>query len=191
MEGSGGQLTVVRLLNATPGIWTIIVTGDIILDGTYHAWLPLTGFVSPTVEFLTPTPYYTIVVPATAIGLIAVGAYNGANNSLYVRSSWGPTRLPFMSPDLVAPGVNVIGLYPSGYGPMDGTSVSAAITAGAAALLLQWGIVEGNDVAMSTYQIRAYMIRGCSRSDTITYPNAQWGYGRLNLISSFNLMREL
>ena len=191
VEGSGGQLTVVRLLNATPGIWTIIVNGDIILDGTYHAWLPLTGFVSPTVEFLTPTPYYTIVVPATSMGPITVGAYNGANNSLYVRSSWGPTRLPFMSPDLVAPGVNVIGLYPSGYGPMDGTSVSAAITGGAAALLLQWGIVEGNDVAMSTYQIRAYMIRGCSRSDTITYPNAQWGYGRLNLISSFNLMREL
>jgi hypothetical protein len=51
--------------------------------------------------------------------------------------------------------------------------------------------VEGNDVAMSTYQVRAYLIRGCSRSDTITYPNAQWGYGRLNLISSFNLMREL
>ena len=191
VEGSGGQLTVVRLLDATPGIWTIVVNGDIILDGTYHAWLPLTGFVSPTVEFLTPTPYYTIVVPATSMGPITVGAYNGNNNSLYIRSSWGPTRLPSMAPDLVAPGVNVIGLYPTGYGPMDGTSVSTAITAGAAALLLQWGIVEGNDVAMSTYQIRAYLIRGCSRSDTITYPNAQWGYGRLNLISSFNLMREL
>lgn len=191
VEGSGGQLTVVRLLDATPGIWTIVVNGDIVLDGTYHAWLPLTGFVSPTVEFLTPTPYYTIVVPATSMGPITVGAYNSANNSLFIRSSWGPTRLPSMAPDLVAPGVNVIGLYPTGYGPMDGTSVSAAITAGAAALLLQWGIVEGNDVAMSTYQIRAYLIRGCSRSDTITYPNAQWGYGRLNLISSFNLMREL
>lgn len=191
VEGSGGQLTVVRLLDATPGIWTIVVNGDIVLDGTYHAWLPLTGFVSPTVEFLTPTPYYTIVVPATSMGPITVGAYNSANNSLFIRSSWGPTRLPSMAPDLVAPGVNVIGLYPTGYGPMDGTSVSTAITAGAAALLLQWGIVEGNDVAMSTYQIRAYLIRGCSRSDTITYPNAQWGYGRLNLISSFNLMREL
>ncbi len=191
VEGSGGQLTVVRLLDATPGIWTIVVNGDIILDGTYHAWLPLTGFVSPTVEFLTPTPYYTVVVPATSMGPLTIGAYNNVNNSLYVRSSWGPTRLPAMAPDLVAPGVNVIGLYPTGYGPMDGTSVSAAITAGAAALLLQWGIVEGNDVAMSTYQIRAYLIRGASRSDTITYPNAQWGYGRLNLISSFNLMREL
>ena len=190
VEGSGGQLTVVRLLDATPGIWTIIVHGDIILDGTYHAWLPLTGFVSPTVEFLTPTPYYTIVVPATAIGVITAGAYNSNNNALYVRTSWGPTRLPIMSPDFVAPGVNVSGLYPSGYGTMEGTSVSAAIATGASALMLQWGIVEGNDTALSTYQIRAYLIRGCTRSPTIVYPNAQWGYGQLNLLQTFNLMRE-
>lgn len=190
VEGSGGQLTVVRLLDATPGIWTIIVHGDIILDGTYHAWLPLTGFVSPTVEFLTPTPYYTIVVPATTIGVITVGAYNSINNALYVRTSWGPTRLPMMSPDLVAPGVNVSGLYPGGYGTMEGTSVATAITTGASALLLQWGIVQGNDTAISTYQIRAYLIRGCTRSPTIVYPNAQWGYGQLNLLQTFNLMRE-
>ena len=191
VEISGGQLTVISLLDATPGIWTVIVHADILLDGTYHAWLPLTGFVAPSVEFMTPTPYYTIVVPATAIGTITVGAYNHSNNSLYVGTSWGPTRLPMMSPDLVAPGVNVAGLYPSGYGTMNGTSAAAAITTGACALLLQWGIVEGNDVAISTYQIRAYLIRGCSRSDTVAYPNTQWGYGRLNLLQSFNLMREV
>jgi len=191
VEGSGGQLTMISFRYPTPGVWTIIVHGDIVLDGTYHAWLPLTGFVSPNVEFLTPTPYYTIVVPATSLGTITCGAYNSNNNSLYTRTSWGPTRLPMMSPDLVAPGVNVSGLFPMGYGTMDGTSVSAAITCGAGALMLQWGIVNGNDNALSTYQIRAYLIRGCSRSDTLTYPNAQWGYGRLNLLQSFNLMREL
>jgi subtilisin family serine protease len=142
------------------------------------------------VEFLTPTPYYTIVVPATTIGVITVGAYNSINNALYVRTSWGPTRLPMMSPDLVAPGVNVSGLYPGGYGTMEGTSVATAITTGASALLLQWGIVQGNDTAISTYQIRAYLIRGCTRSPTIVYPNAQWGYGQLNLLQTFNLMRE-
>ena len=73
---------------------------------------------------------------------------------------------------------------------MDGTSVANAITAGACALLLQWGIVEGNDVAMSTYQARAYLIRGCTRSENIRYPNQQWGYGSLNLIQTFNLMRQ-
>jgi len=191
VEGTGDQLTVIRFINATPGIWTINVYGDIVLDGSYDAWLPITGLVSPSVEFLTPTPYTTVVVPTTALGIISCGAYDSRTNSLYIKSSWGPSRSPTTTPDLVAPGVNVGGVYPNGYGTMEGTSVSAAITAGACALLLQWGIVEQNEVAMSSYQIRAYLIRGCNRSENLNYPNPQWGYGSLNLMQSFNLMREM
>ncbi|MEA4814150.1 MAG: S8 family peptidase [Oscillospiraceae bacterium] len=190
-ESTGSQLSSVNISNATPGIWTITVYGDIILNGTFHAWLPLTGFVSPTVEFLSATPYYTVTCPSTMFGSISCGAYNSATNSLFSDTSWGPTRLDRMAPDLVAPGVQVGGIYPSGHGTMSGTSVAAAITAGACALMMQWGIVKKNDVALSTYQIRAYLIRGCSRSPTMIYPNTQWGYGTLNLIQTFNLMREL
>jgi len=190
LEGSGGQLTIVRVTNATPGIWTITVYGDLILDGTFHAWLPITGLASPGVEFLAATPNYTVTVPSTAISVINCGAYNIVDNSLYSNSSWGPTRIDLMAPDLVAPGVNVGGIYPTGSGTMSGTSVAAAITAGACALMLQWGIVQGNDVGMSTYQIRAYLIRGCKRSPTLLYPNTQWGYGALDLMQTFNLMRE-
>lgn len=190
LEGSGGQLTVVRVVNATPGIWTIIVHGDIILDGTFHAWLPLTGFVTPGVEFLAADPHYTVTVPSTTIGAIKCGAYNVTGSSLYPPSSWGPTRIQIMAPDLVAPGMNVGGIYPTGPGTMSGTSVAAAMTAGACALLMQWGIVQGNDVTMSTYQIRAYLIRGCGRNPALTYPNTQWGYGTLDLMQTFNLMRE-
>ena len=191
VEGSSGQSTVVKILNATPGIWTIVVYGDIILDGTYSAYLPITGFVSPNVEFLTPVPNYTVTVPSTAIGPIPVGAYNSLSNSLYSKTSWGPTRIPTLSPSFVAPGVGVGGFYPTGYGTMDGTSVSTAITAGACALMLQWGIVDNNDPSISTYQIRAFLIRGCERDENVVYPNNQWGYGKLNLLNSFNLMREL
>jgi subtilisin family serine protease len=191
IEGNGGQLTTVRVLDATPGIWTITMHGDIILDGTFNAWLPMTGFVSPDVEFLTANPYYTVTVPATATGAISCGAYDNLDNSLYLDSSWGPTRLERMVPDLVAPGVKIAGVYPTGAGTMTGTSVAAAITAGACALMLQWGVVQGNDVSISTYQIRAYLVRGCSRAPAMLYPNTQWGYGTLNLFQSFNLMREL
>lgn len=191
VEGSGSQLTVIKLYNATPGIWSIIVHGDIILNGTYHSWLPLTGFVAPGVEFLTPSSNTTIVVPATAFGIISCGAYNATTDSMYIRSSWGPTRAPAQAPDLVAPGVGVGGIYPTGDGTMDGTSAANALTAGACALLLQWGIVDGNDVAMSTYQARAYLIRGCTRSESLKYPNPQWGYGSLNLMQTFNLMRQV
>ncbi|MEA4814746.1 MAG: S8 family peptidase [Oscillospiraceae bacterium] len=190
LEGSGGQLTVVNVKNATPGIWTITVYGDLILDGTFHAWLPLTGLASPGVEFLKATPNYTVTDPSTAVGAISCGAYNVSDKSLYSNSSWGPTRINLMMPDLVAPGVNVGGIFPTGYGTMSGTSAAAAVTAGASALMLQWGIVQGNDAALSTYQIRAYLIRGCSRSPTMLYPNTQWGYGALDLMQTFNLMRE-
>jgi subtilisin family serine protease len=190
LEGSGGQLTVVRVTNATPGIWTITVYGDLILDGSFHAWLPLTGFVTPGVEFLAASPNYTVTVPSTAVGAISCGGYNIADNSLYPNSSWGPTRIDRMAPDLVAPGVNVGGIFPTGYGTMSGTSAAAAITAGACALMLQWGIVQGNDTSLSTYQIRAYLIRGCKRNPLMLYPNTQWGYGALDLIQTFNLMRE-
>lgn len=191
VEGSGGQATVVRILKATPGIWTITVHGDIVLDGTYHAWLPIEGFVSQSVEFLEANPYNTITIPATMHGSICSGAYNIISNSLYLNTSWGPTRNQVMSPDFVSPGVNIGGYYPYGYGVMSGTSVSAAITAGACALFLEWGIVEGNDSSLSTFQIRAYLIRGCTRSSTLVYPNYQWGYGRLNVFDSFNSMRDV
>lgn len=191
VEGSGDQVTVVKIINSTSGIWTITVHGDIVLDGTYHAWLPLTGFVSPSVEFLEPSPYYTVVIPSTMIGSIVCGAYNPTNNSLYTRSSWGPTRPGATRPDFVAPGVDVGGYYPSGYCTMDGTSAATAIAAGACVLMMQWGVVKGNDVSLSTYQIRAYLIRGCERSENMLYPNNQWGYGILDLMNTFNLMREI
>ena len=191
IEGSGDQVTIVRILEATPGVWTITVYADILLNGSINAWLPLTGFVSPTVEFLSSNPYTTITYPANGLGSIRCGAYNSLRNSLYPRSSWGPTRLSADVPDLVAPGYQVGGIYPTGYGTMDGTSVATAITSGACALMLQWGIIEGNNLGFSTPLIRAYLIRGCTRSDVIEYPNPQWGFGALNLMQSFFYMREL
>ena len=191
VPGSGGQHTAIRIKNATPGIWTITAYGDSILDGLYHAWLPITGLIAPDIEFLIPSPNYTIVVPGTAIGVITCGAYDSRNNSLYASSSWGPTRLPSMAPDLAAPGVRVGGAELYGYGEMTGTSVATAITTGASALLLQWGIVRRNDVSMNTYVIKSYFIRGCSRDPWNIYPNNQWGYGRLNLFRTFDMMREV
>lgn len=190
-RGSGDQNTIIKIFHPTPGIWTVTVHGEIIINGSYHFWLPLTGFVDPDTAFLTPTPNFTIVTPAAAVGVVTCGAYDSRNNSLYINSSWGPTRLPMMSPDLVAPGVDVGGYYPTGYGQMRGTSVAAAITAGACALMLQWGVVDENEVALSSNSIRANLIRGCTRDRAVEYPNVQWGYGRLNLFNSLSIMRPM
>ncbi|MDL2217294.1 S8 family peptidase [Christensenellaceae bacterium OttesenSCG-928-M15] len=189
LPGSGGQLSWIKIFDPTPGIWTISVHGDSILEGTFHAWLPMTGFVAPGVEFLTPSPNTTITVPATSFGLITVGAYSTQTKGLYANSSWGPTRQPALSPDFVAPGVDAGGMYPTGPGAMTGTSVAAAVTAGACALMLQWGIVERNEISLNSYLIRAYLIRGCERDPGIAFPNDQWGYGRLNLMNTFIQLR--
>ena len=191
VEGSGGQLSIIRILGATPGVWTIQLHGDILLNGSYQVWLPMTGFVAPSVEFLAATPDYTVTSPASAVGVICCGAYDSAGKSLYAKSSRGPAWDGRILPDLVAPGVGVGGIYPHGPGLMSGTSAAAAVLAGICALLLQWGVREGNDPAMGTYQIRAYLIRGCLRRTDMSYPNNQWGYGSVQLMQTFHLMREL
>ncbi|WP_352400766.1 S8 family peptidase [Anaerotignum sp.] len=177
-------------LRATQGVWDVTLFGDVVISGDYFVWLPITGQVSEMVELLKPTPEYTVVYPATALRCITCGAYNSNDESLFVSSSWGPTRLPRLAPDLVAPGVNVKGIYPTGYGTKTGTSVATAITAGAAALLLEWGIVRGNIPSMDGDLVRTFLISGCIREDNMMYPNTKWGYGKLNVLGSFAVIRE-
>jgi subtilisin family serine protease len=181
---------IIGLDKATVGVWEIKIFGDAIISGEYWAWLPITGQIPEGVEFLKPVPEYTIVYPASAVRTIVCGAFNSDDNSLYVSSSWGPTRLPRIAPDLVAPGVEINGIYPTGYGTMTGTSVSAALTAGAAALMLEWGIVQGNMSSMDGDLIRSLFISGCVRDVNQIYPNNKWGYGKLNLYGTFQSIQE-
>jgi subtilisin family serine protease len=190
IEGSGSQLTVVKILAATAGLWTILAHGDIITDGRFDAWLPIAGFADPEVRFLSPSPDSTVVVPGSADGMLTCGSFNARTLGLAATSSWGPTRRPELAPDLTAPGEAVPGDFPTGHGELDGTSVAAAVASAACALMLQWGVVDGNEPMMNTYLARAYLIRGCDRSPALTYPNNQWGYGRLNLENTFNLLRR-
>ncbi|MDR1914659.1 MAG: S8 family peptidase [Clostridiales bacterium] len=189
--GNGSQLTKIQIHFPTPGIWRINVYGEVVLEGPFDIWLPLGLPEAVDAEFLSPDPYYTITVPGTAIGVICCGAYNSRDKSLYYQSSWGPSRITSILPNLVAPGVEVSGILPSGYGVMTGTSVSAAFAQGVCALLLQWGLINGNVTSMNTYNIRSILIQGCDRDANINYPNEQWGYGRLNLYNSFLQMRSM
>ena len=187
---TGDQVITIGFSDPTPGIWTIQLYGDFIVDGRYDAWLPRKGWIQPETQFLQPIPFTTITVPGTTIGTITVGAYNHKDSSLYLGSSRGLTRDQEMKPDLVAPGVDIEGpTLGGGYGKMTGTSVAAAYTAGASALLLEWGILKGNDVEMDTRKAKTYLIRGATRKQNLVYPNREWGYGELNLLRSFQELR--
>lgn len=187
---TGDQAIFVRLQDPTPGIWTFTIYGELIVNGRFDAWLPRIGWISPDTKFVQPDPYTTVSIPSTSTQTVTVGAYNHINNSLYLASGRGLTRDYELKPDLVAPGVNVIGpVLGGGYGTMTGTSVAAAHVAGASALLLEWGIVRGNDMEMNTQRVNNYLIRGARRRPVIEYPNREWGYGELNLIGSLEVLR--
>ncbi|MCT4596412.1 MAG: S8 family peptidase [Vallitalea sp.] len=187
---TGDEVIFVRMEQPTEGIWTFSIYGDLIINGRFDVWLPRKDWVEEGTVFLQPDPYTTITDPSSSLGLITAGAYNHETGSLYLASGRGLTRDDVQKPDLVAPGVGVIGPRPNNrYGPMTGTSISAAITGGAAALLLEWGIIKGNDPAMDTGKIRNYLIRGATRKRLIKYPNSEWGYGELNLLGAFEAIR--
>ena len=155
-------------------------------------WLPSSGFISDETVFLRPDPYNTITDPANTASPISVGAYNHRDNSIYIHSSRGYAIGGSIKPELAAPGVNVSGPAPDSprLTTRTGTSIAAAITAGAVANLLSWGIVEGNAPAMSEMSIKSYLIRGAKRNPAQDYPNPQWGYGALDLYQTFLSLRE-
>jgi len=185
---SGNNSIWVGLEDATEGIWEITLFGDNIVSGDYQAWLPISGQVDRSVEFIRPVSEYTIVFPATAFKTIVTGAYNSFDGSLFIESSWGPTRIGKPAPDFAAPGVQVGGIYPEGVGTMTGTSVSAAVTAGAAALMLEWGILNGNMPNMNGEVIKNLFIGGAVRDSNLYYPNDKWGYGKLDLYGTFEYL---
>lgn len=183
-----GQRIEIRLINPTPGLWQFTVYGDFVIDGNYNIWLPRKDFIFPDTRFLQADAFTTVNIPATETDVIVVGAYEDANQSIYAASGRGPTRNNVIKPDIIAPGVNVLGPSVSGGFTMyTGTSVAAAITTAASALLLQWGILNGNLPKINTRVAKGVYIRGARRTPGVVYPNPIEGYGKLDLQNSLLL----
>ena len=179
---SGEELILFRLREPTPGIWTfrIMATSEL-HNGVFHLWLPITEFLNVPVYFLSPSPYITLTEPSLAMEVISVSTYNAENKSFYVNSGRGYSRTGEIRPDFAAPGVNVSTIS----GSRTGSSLAAAITAGAVAQFMQWAVIEGNNEFVESREIRSYFIRGAARNPDTVYPNREWGYGRLDLEGVF------
>lgn len=182
---SGEELILFRLVTPTPGIWTFRVSGTTTLyNGVFHMWLPIRDFLDTEVYFLSPSPYVTLTEPSMASDVICVSTYNSDNGSFYIESGRGFAQNGAIRPDLAAPGVNVSTIR----GKSTGASLAAAITAGAVAQLLQWAVVERNDELAGSREIRSYLVLGASRTAGQTYPNREWGYGKLNMGGTFDAL---
>lgn len=187
---SGSELILMRFLSPTPGIWTVRIQNQIYLNGNFHMWLPITGFISPDTYFLAPNPDTTLTVPAPSPEPVTLSTYNAYDDSLFINSSRGYTIIGQIKPDLAAPGVEVTSPLSGGrFAPRTGSSMAAAITAGAVALLVAWGITRPVPRLLTNAEVKNFLIRGATRSPNLLYPNREWGYGTLNLYQIFeNLM---
>ncbi len=168
----------------TPGIWRIYLYPRHIVSGSYNMWLPVAGSTSSEVSFIRPVIFNTLVIPSTAQNVISVAAYNSINQTyanfsgrgnLYENASY----LIDTKPDIAAPGVNINSCaVGGGYGYFSGTSFAAPFVTGAAALLMQYGIVNGNDPYLYGEKVRSSLIRGARRlpfQQRVPSPLVGWG----------------
>lgn len=189
-SASGYEVIFMRFINPAQGIWKIHVYSLTNIVGRYNAWLPLKQFLSGDTYFLNSNPSTTLTEPGAAERVISVGAYNHITDASYVASGRGYTATGLIKPDFVAPGVDVYGVRAGGgYTTRTGTSVAAAHAAGAAALLLTWGVTDGNLPYMGTNEVKSVLIRGAKRENNTVYPNNIYGYGKMDVIEAFHKLR--
>lgn len=189
-SASGYEVIFMRFINPAQGIWKIHVYSLTNIVGRYNAWLPLKQFLSGDTYFLNSNPSTTLTEPGAAERVISVGAYNHITDASYAASGRGYTATGLVKPDFVAPGVDVYGVRAGGgYTTRTGTSVAAAHAAGAAALLLTWGVTDGNLPYMGTNEVKSVLIRGAKRENSTVYPNNIYGYGKMDVIEAFNKLR--
>lgn len=191
-EITGDELIKVTIRNIRGGIWQFRLYGDFIVDGKYDAWLRQRALLKGDTRFLNPSPYITLTLPSTSTQIISVAFYDQNNNTIVTASGRGYTRDNRIKPDIAAGGVNVLTTSKDGGTiTISGSSAAAAVTAGAIALLLEWGIVKGNDISMYSIKIKTYLIRGAQRRVGDIYPNPEWGYGTLDLNGVFENIRSV
>ncbi len=170
------------------GIWTVQLTPKKLVTGQYDMWLPSSKTLSSQTNFLKSTPQNTLTIPSTASQAISIGAYNNQTFSYADFSGRGSNSNPrLVKPDLVAPGVDIqTTTVGGGTAIVSGTSFSTPFVSGSAALLMEWGIVDGNDAFLYGEKLKAYLRSGAQKLPGYqTYPNIELGYGTLCLEKSF------
>lgn len=176
----------------TEGLWHILLTGTRIVNGEYQLWLPVQSSLNGS-RFVTPVPYGTLTIPSTAFRAVAVGAYNSRSLSYASFSGRGYESdgnfYAVAKPDLVAPGVDITTAAPGGsFAINSGTSIATPFVTGAAAMLMEWGVIDGNDPFLYGEKLKAYLIKGAKPLPVIeVYPNPLVGYGALCVRDSLPL----
>ena len=166
------------------GIWIIRIIPEVSVVGRYDMWLPGNQSINTFTGFLKPDPEITLTIPSATDKAISVGAYDTSTDKVASFSGRGFTRENNqIKPDIVAPGVNIRSAATGGGTTvLSGTSMATPFVTGSAALMMEWGIVRGNDPYLYGEKIKAYLIRGAKHLPGYEqWPNKQAGWGALCL----------
>lgn len=184
---TGDQLIRIAMHNIRPGIWKVRTTLEKGKNSTINAWIPQRALINPKTRFLNSDIYGTITIPGDSTETITAAGYDQDNFNILGYSGVA-FRDDFVDRiDIAAGSKNAVAIgLNNKINIINGTSVAAAMAAGTCALLMEWGIVRRNYPYMSTQSIKTFIARGTQKRKGDIYPNAQWGYGILNLYDIFS-----
>ena len=188
---AGSQFIFMRFERPMSGIWRILIRNSLDIRETFHLWLPVRGMISDETYFLESSPEFTITSPGDAKDGMTVTAYQHQDNSLYIQAGRGYNTENVVKPDFAAPGVGILTASIGAGRPFaeaTGTSLAAAQSAGIAALLFEWALIRGNEPYFTGNSVKNYLSRGAVRDGEMQYPNPAWGYGRVDLYHTFELL---
>ena len=182
---SGNEELLIRIIDIKPGIWTIRLYPEIIITGEVDIYLPNKNLIAEDTRFLDPNSYSTITFYGGTESVITIGAYNDKTNSMWIGSSRGPLKgRELIKPDIVAPGVDIIGPYMNNnYAKATGTGVSSSLACGVMALIIEYINNQGTYASRALYTrvLKTYLMLGATKNRIYSYPNDSQGYGILNL----------
>ena len=177
----------------TPGQWKISLRKLNNYDGTFDMWLPISEGLNINTKFVNPVVYNTLGIPATVRNVISVGSYNYLVDTISPFTGRGQIfEGQYIKPDIVAPGEGIYSAIPNrSFDKKTGTSMATPQVTGAAALMMQWGIVNRNDLYLYGERLKYFLILGSKKGRRdISYPDPSWGYGELCLRDSFNILSQ-
>ncbi|WP_017415016.1 S8 family peptidase [Clostridium tunisiense] len=192
-QGLGEERGEILFKNIKGGVWEFNLTGEMITTGRYDSWLLQRELLEPGTRFLNPDPYITVMSPGTARNIITSAGYNQQTNTILPQSGRGFSRDGRVKPSVTNPAVNVLttGLNDT-LQVVSGMAVAGAILTGIGALIMEWGVVQGNDINMYPQKPRNFIIGATTKQEKLAYPNPEWGYGVVNIELLFqNLQKSI
>lgn len=184
---TGEENVYIAFKDIKPGIWKFQLKLETEVGGDFNIWLSPKETLPQNTVFLESNPLSTLTVPSTARKVVTVAYYNSINKSLISASGKGFNTNNLINPDITAGGINILTTTTGNkISTFSGSSAASAITVGICALLLQWGIIDGNDITLNSIQMRSYLLYGADRDANTTYPNRNTGYGFLNILGTLS-----